>query len=238
MKYIDAHVHVGYDKDGVSTSIRDVEELIAEGLIDGAVVFAFNEKDGIEQGNERIAGVAAEHENIAGLFRVDPAIHDPGDLRGLDGFHGFKMHPHSQDFRMREVYDYLQVIGDTEKPVLIHSGEWIERGHPEGVIDAAEDNPGTDIVAAHNLKGYYYSAPDEYVDKVQRLDNLHIEVSTMCTPMMLEVLVQDLGADRILYGTDYPYGHPLPMNKNFELADIPPEKKEKAAWKNAERLFF
>ncbi len=237
MQFIDSHVHIGVDRDGISASKSDVEQLIDRGWIDKAVVFCLDEVDGIKTGNANIQQAVQNDDRFAGLFRVDPRIHTPDDLRKTD-LAGFKMHPRSQDFSMQTVYQHLDVIGELDKPVLIHTGGWSKRAHPEEIIEAAENHPNTTFIAAHNTKGYYYQTSEEWRQRFIDADNLHMETSLNCTPKGIETLVAEIGAERVVYGTDFPYGHPVPMNKNIEYADIPDEAKEKITWQNAERLFF
>lgn len=237
MRFIDSHVHIGVDREGISASKQDVEQLIDSGWIEKAVVFCLDEVDGIQTGNRQIMESVEGDDRFAGLFRIDPSIHEPDDLRETD-LAGFKMHPRSQDFSMQTVYQHLETIGELGKPVLIHTGGWSKRAHPEEIIEAAENHPDTTIIAAHNTKGYYYQTTDAWRQRFIDADNLYMETSLNCTPSGIELLVDQLGADRVVYGTDFPYGHPVPMNKNVEYADIPDEAKEKLAWRNADRLFF
>ncbi|MDY6765755.1 MAG: amidohydrolase family protein [Candidatus Nanohaloarchaea archaeon] len=241
MEWIDAHTHIGEDVGGETATAEELLAVMDEYGVDRAVVFCFDEVDGIPAGNDRVRRATADEDRLAGLFRVDPAVHEPGDLRGLDGFHGFKMHPRGQDFGMQQVYEHLEVIADTGKPVIIHTGvgdSQRRRAHPEEVLEAAATHPDVTIVMAHTLKGYYFHAPGEFRDRLQRQNNALLDISLMSTPSGIEVLVEDLGADRILFASDYPYGHPLPTQKKVELADIGRDERELVAGGNAARLFF
>lgn len=244
MEWIDVHVHIGEDTGGVTASYEDVEHLFADGYIDRAVAFCFNEVNGINNGNEHIKDIVQEDDRLTGLFRIDPADHDLEDLENAveNGFAGFKMHPRAQDFSMHRVYEHLETIGDLDVPVLIHTGVGDHRGtnraHPEEVLDAAEIHQGTDIIMAHNTKGYYFHAPDEFVNTLRELDNVYLDISLHCTPLGVETMVNDLGPEKLLFASDYPYGHPFPMQKNVEIATIPEHAAENIAWRTAERLFF
>jgi predicted TIM-barrel fold metal-dependent hydrolase len=245
MEWIDAHVHIGEDVDGIVSSYEDVEYLFAEDWIDKAVVFALHEEQGIDHGNRHIRDLVRDDDRLAGLFRVDPAEHILDDLAAAgedDGFAGFKMHPRAQHFAMHEVHEMLDLIGDLDVPVLVHTGVGdtggFNRAHPEAVLDAAATHQDTDIILAHTTKGYYYHAPESFRNTFNELDNAYLDISLHCTPLGIETLADDLGADRILFASDFPYGHPVPMQKNVEYATIPDHAAERIAWKNAERLFF
>ncbi|MDY6761772.1 MAG: amidohydrolase family protein [Candidatus Nanohaloarchaea archaeon] len=237
MQWIDAHTHVGDDRGGIAATVEDLEELL-DTYISGAVVFCMDEVDGIPAGNRRIQEIVADDDRLAGLFRLDPAEHDPADIVDAGWASGVKLHPRSQDFTLEGVDRYLAVAEEHGLPVLVHTGlEEGEGSHPSSVLDAAERRPDLRFVAAHTTKGYYFQS-SAFQERMQQRDNVSIEISLHCTPLGVEVLVDDLGADRVLFGSDAPYGHPLPVQKNVELADIPDEAGAKVAGKNAERLFF
>lgn len=237
MEWIDAHVHIGDDDDGISARKRDLEEFLDDGTLDGAVVFAFNEREGIPGGNERVLDAAGDDDRLAPLFRVDPAVHDPADLADAGEFAGFKLHPRSQDFELEAVGAHMDAMAATGRPVLIHTGIWRDHTHPRRVVEAVAD-VDTDVVLAHNLIGYYYNAPGEFRERLQGLEHVHVDLSIHCTPLGVEVLVRDLGPDRLLFASDYPYGHPAPMRENVELADVDGDAKEAIAGGTARRLFF
>ncbi|MDY6770423.1 MAG: amidohydrolase family protein [Candidatus Nanohaloarchaea archaeon] len=240
MNYIDSHVHIGQDRGGIAADLDDIDQMMADSQVEKAVVFCLNEVEGIAHGNERIKDIVRQRDDLAGLFRIDPAQHSPDDLRGIDWAAGFKMHPRSQDFSMQQVYAHLETIADEDKPVLIHTGGWghKDRGHPREIIEAARVHRDTTVIAAHNTKGYYFQASDDDIDDIKQCDNLCIETSLHCTPLGIETLVNDLGSERVLFGSDYPYGHPVPMENNVELADIDDDQAADVARENAKRLFF
>lgn len=264
MQWIDVHVHVGEDAGGVSATENDVFQLFEDGHLDGAVVFCFNEVGGIDRGNQRIRELVSGDDRMAGLFRVDPAVHDEDDLKravnegvvrshrspndvqtgSFGGFCGFKLHPRSQDFSMQHAYEHMQVIGELDVPALIHTGvgddpsTGFTRAHPEEILEAAEIHRHTDVILAHNTKGYYFHAPDDFKQRLRSLENVYIDISLHCTPLGVETLVDELGAKKLLFASDFPYGHPVPMQKNIAYADIAEEAAEHIAWRNTEELFF
>ncbi len=238
MEWIDAHLHIGEDRSGVTNSLAETRELFEEGHIDRAVVFCLDEADGIPAGNQRIREIIEGDDRLQGLFRLDPDIHQPDDLKGQDDFAGFKLHPRSQDFRLDEIPEYLDAIEETGKPVLIHTGIWREFTHPRIVANAMAERDGSPVVLAHSLIGYYFHAPEPWREKMQGLDHIHIDLSLYSTALKNEVLLEELGADRLLFASDFPYDHPATRKKVVEMTDASDEEIEKMAGGNAERLFF
>ncbi len=239
MEWIDAHVHIGDDAEGIAASEQDVHDLLQDD-IDRAVVFCMDEQDGIPAGNDRVRRAVADHDRLAGLLRVDPAVHDPGAVDDADWAAGIKLHPRSQAFSMQQVFRHIRAAVEEDLPVLVHTGVGdgpVPRGHPEEVLDAAAAHPDATIILAHMTKGYYFHAP-AFQDRCQRLDKAYIDTTLHCTPLGVETVVGDLGADRVLFASDYPYGHPDPMRRNVALADIGDDARRQVAAGNAARLFF
>ncbi|MFB6077332.1 MAG: amidohydrolase family protein [Candidatus Nanohaloarchaea archaeon] len=238
MEWTDAHVHIGDDAGGASGDLDEIDAFMVDGTIDRAVVFCMDERDGIPAGNDRVRETVAGRDDLAGLFRIDPSVHDPADLRDREAFAGYKMHPRAQDFGMQEVYRHLEAIADEGKPVIIHTGVGDgSRMHPEDILETASVHRDVDIVLAHNAKGYVFHA-DGFREALGDLDNAYMDISLHCTPFGVEMLVDDLGADHVLFASDYPYGHPAPMRQNVELADITEDEREMVAGGTADRLFF
>lgn len=237
MKWIDSHVHLGYDHDGSSANLEEIRELFQNKYIDEAVIFCFDEEKGIKIGNKKIGEVLKKDERTLGMCRLDPEKHDPSDLKSFNSFSGFKLHPHSQNFHLTEIKDYLKALEDIKKPVLIHIGSWGERPHPEEVVDMAEELNDIKIILAHSMRGYFFKADKEFKKKIKKNNNIFVDLSFQASPTAIEILVNEIGSERLLFASDYPYGHPVPVKKSIELAEISKEKKEKIAYKNAEKIF-
>ena len=50
-------------------------------------------------------------------------------------------------------------------------------------------------------------------------------------------LIHAYGADRVLFGTDYPMWSPKEELKVFRSLELPPEEEEAILWNNAAKLF-
>ncbi len=237
MIWIDSHVHIGEDKDGNNVGLEEIKEMFSEEYIDKAIAFCFNEKEGIKEGNKKINQITKEEDRIKGLLRIDPERHSPEDLKNLHNFSGFKLHPHSQNFEMKEIKSYLKILDRLKKPLVIHIGHWGEKPHPEEVVDVANelDSP---IILAHSIRGYYFKADKSFINKLKKNKNIYIDLSFQASHSAIEVLTNDLGANRLLFASDYPYGHPIPIKRSIQLADISEKDKQKIAYKNAVELFF
>lgn len=68
-------------------------------------------------------------------------------------------------------------------------------------------------------------------------DNFYVATSSQCSDTLLNFLIAELGADRVLFATDYPYES---MKQHVDFIDAAPisnEDREKICHINAEKLF-
>lgn len=238
LNWIDSHVHLGSDRDGKEVSLSEIKSLFNHEQLDKAVVFCFDEKKGIGKGNGRILEIIEDNEKIAGLFRINPKKHSLEDLRNTEKFSGFKLHPHAQDFELKNISRYLDVLEKIGKPVLFHVGHWGEKPHPEDLMKVAENYSNLKLIFAHSLRGYYFKATKEFNEMLKGNDNIYLDLSFQASPSAVETLIDNLGSERLLFASDYPYGHPAPVKKSVELADISKEEIGDIAYRNAQKLFF
>ena len=72
----------------------------------------------------------------------------------------------------------------------------------------------------------------------QRYENVYFDISAHGTREgMLADAVSKVGADRILFGTDYPGYSPTPFIESVLRADVSDAAREKILYGNAARLF-
>ena len=81
---------------------------------------------------------------------------------------------------------------------------------------------------------------DTAVDELAGFKNFYVDCSSslyaMTTDKAREV-IRRYGADRVLFGTDYPMWSPSDEIKRFESLGLNEEEKHKIYYKNAKRLF-
>jgi predicted TIM-barrel fold metal-dependent hydrolase len=154
------------------------------------------------------------------------------------GLKGVKLHPdmqqvNSDDACLDELYAYLS---ETQLPLLIHCGDATrDFSHPRRLRRALERHPRLRVVAAH-LGGW--SHWDEALQALGDKD-CYLDASS-CAPYMsrdkLLGLIRAYGAERVLFGTDFPVG--LPKDEVEVLMSLPLSEREREciAWDNARRL--
>lgn len=117
-------------------------------------------------------------------------------------------------------------------PVLVH-------GSPVASARAAELVPDVTILLAHMGTGLGLTV-GEWIDTIEMAKshpNVYLETCTSITSYgQIERAVQELGSERIVFGTDSPLLDPAVMKAKITSADISAEAKENILGKNMARL--
>jgi uncharacterized protein len=147
-----------------------------------------------------------------------------------------KVHPWStrcrmNDRRMKPIYDFAAERGLF---ILVHT--WLD-GDPYGSQDlfaaVAADYPPVKWLMGHS-GGPYGSI--RAVEIAQKLDNIFLDLTlSMCPAQQVEYFVREVGAERVLFGTDNPFIDPRPQVGRVALARIPDEDKVKIFGGNVRR---
>jgi len=127
-----------------------------------------------------------------------------------------------------------EVAAELDIPIVFHA--WykvVEVFEHEStgadIAELARRHPDTRIVMAH-LTGVGRRG----VQDVEDLPNVWIDTcGGWYDSEMVEYAVRHLGADRVVYGSDYPGRDYAPQVGRIEGANLPAEVKEKILWRNA-----
>lgn len=162
--------------------------------------------------NEFIAAAVAASDGVMiGLGTLHPDSEDiDGDIRHLQslGLRGVKLHPDIQHFRIDD-YRNLKIYERCEEaglPILMHTGDnRYDNSNPNRLKPILEIYTGLTVIGAH-FGGY--SIWDEAAEKLAGTPNLYVDCSSAFGFIRDRDKARDLirtyGADRVLFGTDYP----------------------------------
>ncbi len=187
--------------------------------------------------NDYIFLQVQEHSEFVGFGTVHAAMENLTNeaQRIMDmGLRGVKMHPDSQMFaiddeRLFPVYELLQ----DRLPVLFHAGDTrYDYSHPARIRRVLELFPKLEVIAAH-FGGYsmYETAYQELKDT-----NCYFDVSSSIMFMEdgePEKYIHKFGAERFVYGTDFPLWDPRVEVKRFLNLKLTPDEIEQIAYKTA-----
>ena len=208
---IDVHTHLGLDEDGRSLDTAGLLALLDQADARRAVVFPLHDPARVPAyrlPNDRVLGWASEADGrLVPFCRLDPADDPLGEgYRALErGARGIKLHPRAQAFGFGDgVADGIFALAEEAAvPILIHAG----RGMPpiaEGLADLALRHPEVVLILAHG------GIADQGIFASRLADHPGILYDTSCFSVLDVVqLFARVPAERIVFGSDPPYGRPF-----------------------------
>ena len=264
MKIIDCHCHIYPDSiapkaiDGIASfyNLKLGEDMLSRGTLSD--MLSRERRAGI--GHQVIFSVATNAHQVSAVnhFIAEEAEKSGGTLTGLGTIHpdcpdlraaveevialglkGIKIHPDFQqtkadDYRYLKVYEYCE----GRLPVLIHCGDYRKDfSNPNRILPILETFTDLTVIGAH-LGGW--SVWDEAVKVLPGHDNFYVDCSSVYQYAGREntaEIIRSYGADRVLFGTDYPMWSPEEeLEKLFSL-DLTLCELELITHKNAEKIF-
>ncbi len=200
-------------------------------------------KNNPEKGNEDSLRDIANRDGLLFWVVIDPAkpvtFDQAREMLKNSRCAGIKIHPEEHGYRIREQGRKLfEFAASYRTIVLSHSGE--ANSLPEDFIPLADEFPEMRLILAHLGCGYD-NDPGHQVRAIQksRQGNVFVDTSsaTGVTSGLLEWAVKEIGAERILYGTDSPLYFAPMQRARIDYAEIATEDKLRILYQNAEKLF-
>lgn len=255
MKIIDFHAHVFSDKIAAA-AVRKLEEhykfkWYGTGTLEDVrretdksgfyrtVVFSAPTKPSqVPANDEFLLGINDERFIVFGSMHPDYeyAEEDINRLKAA-GVKGFKLHPDFQGFNIDDdkALRLYESIG-SDYPILIHTGDKkLNFSAPTRLARVLEKFPEHKFVAAH-MGGYsmWNTEAECLFGKNVWLDTS----STMfaVTSELMTDMIKKHGADKVLFGTDYPAFSTVGEAEKLLKLDLSEEEKEMIMHKNAEKL--
>ncbi len=160
------------------------------------------------------------------------------DLVARYHFRGLKIH---QVFNGPADHRYFELVGkavELDVPIMIHTG-FRAPAHAQNIGLLAARFPEGKFLCAHLLEEWNLNTRADYRRLADNHDNVSFECSYVRHPRRLGEFVRDIGAHRILFGSDFPFGArdiAWDLTK-VRWAGIGDAAKEKILWRNAAALF-
>ena len=190
-------------------------------------------------GNREAARVVAENEILRQWVVVNPLVPETYDqaaqmLRNPRCV-GIKIHPEEHGYPITEYGERLFTFAAGQSAVVItHSGE--KNSLPSDFVTFANAFPEVRLILAHLGCGWD-DDPGHQVRAIlkSKQGNLYVDTSSArnVIPGLLEWAVREIGADRILYGTDSPLYYAPMQRARVEHAEIPDDQKVRILHDNA-----
>jgi len=194
--------------------------------------------------NDAIAEAVALHPEFVGLARVDPNL-EADALTELDraaltlGLRGLFLHPWEETFRISSprVDPLLVRCAELSLPVLVATGyPWLSEAAQIG--DLARRFPSVTIIMTHggqiNISGLGQA---DAMETLRRYPNVCMETSGVYRQDFLQDVAMEIGAERVLFGSNSPLMDPRLEVARARWADLPASSKELILGGNAQRIF-
>jgi predicted TIM-barrel fold metal-dependent hydrolase len=204
----DAHLHLGYDIDGMVGDYDQLEQLMAEYRISRAFMFCLDEPDrhpSFTAANDRTLAFAERSGGrLIPFVRLDLNESPLEEARRcLDaGARGIKLHPRAQKFTATDerLGPVFELASERRVPILIHAG----RGLPpiaEGLRALVDRYPEAPLILAHagiaDMAGL--------AQCMRGRKGVFFDTSTW-SPIDLLDFYRQVPPEQVVYASDYPYG--------------------------------
>lgn len=239
---IDFHGHVGrWDRYGMDDDPALLLHAMDRAGVDVACVFNIFHPDGVTANDLTARYVARHPDRFIGFAYVSPLLaagmiaelaHAVDDL----GLRAIKLYPPYTPWPLHEapwhpIYRFAHERGLT---VLFHTGPE-PQSLPKWIDAIAGDYPHANFVAGH--AGNTPAERAQAIAAARNHPNVYLETcSTFRTPGVIEQLVAEAGADRVLFGSDQPLMDPRPQLGKIITAQISDDAKRQIIGLNARRL--
>ena len=187
--------------------------------------------------------VAASEGRFTGLGTLHPDSEDQrADVLHLKelGLRGVKLHPDIQqfkidDYRCLKIYELCEEFG---LPILMHTGDKrYDYSNTNRLIPILGTYTGLTIIGAH-MGGW--SLWDEASRELAGTPNLYVDCSSTMAWVPLDKtaeIIRRYGADRVLFGTDYPMWSPVVELERFVRLDLTDDEKRMILSENVKKVY-
>ena len=194
-------------------------------------------------GNEGVAEAAARYPG-----RFIPLVY-LNPLEGADicrekvetyvdgkGFRGIKMNPLRHAFVADDtaVDPVMEMARSRHLPVFIHSGH-PPYSLPWSIALLAERFPEVKTVMIHMGHGHGVYI-DAALKMAKRFPNIYLEMSGMPMGVKIRQAYEEVGHDRIMFGTDYPFHHPSVEIQKVLTCGLDEAAMQDVFYNNAKKL--
>lgn len=246
---LDGHVHVGPWKEpsfsGRATDLAHCVEVLRESGIGGALVMPTDRAE-----NEGLLAALRAWEGQRGgadpILRfnawVDPL--DPGNLPWLEAhareIAALKIHPSFVRKPPTDpVYEpHLDAAAAHGWPVLVHCGRWQEMSSWRFGVELARRHPTVSFVLCH-MGGDSTDLVQGVVDALSAEDgprNAWLGTESIRQYWIVGAAIERLGADRVIFGSDYNLNHPRSFLAVVEALHLPKPQAQAVLGDNLDGL--
>lgn len=180
--------------------------------------------------NPRFYGFGTVHADMENICEEFEYIKDNGLL-------GIKMHPDTQLFNIDDERLFpLYAMAEGKLPIIFHTGDpRYDFSHPARLRRVLDKFPELEVIAAH-FGGY---SMQDTAYKYLKDTKCYFDISSSLMFMKqgeAEHYINAYGAERMLYGTDFPLWDPVVEVKRFLSLQLTDSQFDKISHQNALRI--
>lgn len=231
MKIIDAHIHIGKWSElfyNYESNVQEAVTVMKKSGVDSAVCMPADNTP-----NEHLLKEVYDLTDFKFYFN---AWINPEDKKldeflknNMDKISLFKIHPSVQRKRITDqsYKKYLELACEYNKPVIVHCGRWKEIAGYNYPLEVAVKYPELVLILAHlggDQPSIYLECADEVKNK--KFDNVYLGTESVREFYFVNKVVRKIGAEKVVFGSDYNLGLPLMYIPVVESLDIPASDKE------------
>jgi predicted TIM-barrel fold metal-dependent hydrolase len=218
MEIIDAHAHLGtcnvFDLD---VSFETLLEAMDANGVNTSIVQPFPGCENPRKVHDRIAQLSRKHPGrFYGVASMNPHMGDESFkemrrcVRDLK-FIGVKLHTigHAMMPTSKDGMKVAELAAELDVPMLVHTGTGIPFALPSLCLPAARQFPNLKIILCH--AGYAVFAAEAII-VAKEASNIYLEPS-WCTSTQTRGMIRELGAARVIMGSDLPANLPTEIAK-------------------------
>jgi len=243
---IDCHGHLGswqlvhMAKNSIEEMIETMDRLGIDMLCLSPFLGCFCD---FRRGNDALRETISKYpDRLIGQITVNPNYpHEVlPELRRCESRYGVRMlkiHPFCHEYPVggdgyRAFWEYAD---EKELVVLTHTWESDKNCGPQLFGKIAREHPKAKIILAH--AGGTQEGCRQTIEVIKEHENLYLDTATSQLHVgMIERFVAEVGADRVLFGSDIPLLDPAAQLGRIAFAKIPEEDKQKILGLNIKRL--
>jgi predicted TIM-barrel fold metal-dependent hydrolase len=236
MEIIDSHTHLGtFPLFNVSLDADEMIEIMDQHHINISIVFSLSNEltlNAIKKYPKRLVGLVwvNPHHGISALQDIDKAVKEWN-------FKGIKMHPLIDSFLPDQdiVYPIMDRALKYRIPVLFHCGHppWSLPWHFGNIADVY---PDVTIILGHMGHGHIVYI-NGAIEVAKKHDNIILETSAMPMHSKIREAVEKVGEERVIYGSDMPFGHPSFEIRKIEVSGLSKRQLELVLRENSRKIF-
>ncbi|HPX31990.1 MAG TPA: amidohydrolase family protein [Erysipelotrichaceae bacterium] len=240
MKLIDYHVHMGKSSKGDNYTLEDLIASMDKFNIEKSGLSILNGVNVGPLNDLTMEAVKKYPDRIVGYAYINPreenAIEEVHRCLSVEGMRGVKFHSWKHGYfpsNNRALDGIIDAIAEYDVPILTHTGT-PPLSLPQQWIEVAKRHPNVKFVLAHiGYLDYGYDC----IEGAKNYPNIYVDTSGQVEIPVIAKALEDLGPDRIIWSTDWPYKYPGSELVKFEPYNLSEEDKKKIFYENAMKLW-